>query len=423
MKCQSCGFENPEQSKFCGECGSRIKIVCSSCGQPIDATMKFCTNCGQPLKPQKKEVAAQQKKVEKKPEDKTEKPPPTGSKPKVEELKPEPVEKTAPVVPYLVKKDGTKTVLEKEKMVIGKGEDCDLVLTSPGVSTRHAGIENKGDNWTITDLGSTNGTYVNGSAISSQSLKDGDRVIIGADSFSFHDIPVTPGPVETNREPEQQFEISLPREEPPRERVDIQLPKKELSMTPDQVKKLAKKMEKGMPSPVFKSKSLAMVMFSDEKVRWAGTCWSYWNFGASRTRELLIGVTPFRVILYYEAAIGGDACQSYWYDVDFGGLTWKSGLKTWRGFTMAPPELVKKKINLYPQRIDINGKAKTLLMASPLETLKTPTPEKKLKKNPEAFFNVLHQAYENRKAVNPESLYILLNNPLEAPKIPGALVP
>jgi hypothetical protein len=217
-----------------------------------------------------------------------------------------------------------------------------------------------------------------------------------------------------------QFEISLPREEPPRERVDIQLPKEKISLTPDQVKKLAKKMEKGMPSPVFKSKSLAMVMFSDEKVRWAGTCWSYWNFGPYRTRELLIGVTPFRVILYYEAAIGGDACQSYWYDVDFGGMTWKSSMKTWRGFTMAPPELVKKKINLYPQRIDINGKAKTLLMASPLETLKTPTPEKKLKKNPEAFFNVMHQAYENRKAVNPESLFILLNNPLEAPKIPGA---
>lgn len=405
MKCHSCDFESPEGSKFCGNCGTRLYLICSSCRQPTDPNMKFCTNCGHPIEL------------------------PINIEKEVKKVEPE----TLSSLPFLVKKDGEKLSLEKDSMVIGREENCDLVLPSPGISNRHASIEKTDEGYLLTDLGSTNGTYVNGKAISNHLLKEGDRVIIGTENFSFKNNPDGPMPEPQDQPVRPAQSVQTVEPVPPVKEVTPSKPSapsgpetkeavEQTSLSPAQVQKLAKKMEKGMPSPVFKSKSLAMVMFSDEKVRWVGTCWSYWNFGANRTRELLIGVTPFRVILYYEAAIGGDACQSYWYDVDFGGMTWKSGMKTWRGFTMAPPELVKKKINLYPQRIDINGKAKTLLMASPLESLKTPTPEKKLKKNPEAFFNVLHQAYENRNAVNPESLLILLNNPLEAPKIKGSAV-
>ena len=53
--------------------------------------------------------------------------------------------------------------------VIGRSRDCDIVLQDSNVSRRHAEIRpSGGDNWTITDLGSTNGVKVNGRAIASR---------------------------------------------------------------------------------------------------------------------------------------------------------------------------------------------------------------------------------------------------------------
>jgi hypothetical protein len=46
MRCTSCGFENPSGMKFCGECGSSLKIRCSSCGFENPPAMKFCGECG-----------------------------------------------------------------------------------------------------------------------------------------------------------------------------------------------------------------------------------------------------------------------------------------------------------------------------------------------------------------------------------------
>src|SRR5437870_2890507 len=49
MLCRSCGTENPEGKKFCGECGSPLALSCPACGSPNPPGMKFCGDCGATL--------------------------------------------------------------------------------------------------------------------------------------------------------------------------------------------------------------------------------------------------------------------------------------------------------------------------------------------------------------------------------------
>ena len=49
MCCPSCGFENPEGMKFCGECGTPITGSCPQCGFANPSRFKFCGGCGAPL--------------------------------------------------------------------------------------------------------------------------------------------------------------------------------------------------------------------------------------------------------------------------------------------------------------------------------------------------------------------------------------
>ena len=64
--------------------------------------------------------------------------------------------------------------------IIGRQEDCQVVLTDAAASRRHAQVANDNGVFTLTDLGSTNGTLVNGAPATSVVLNDGDRVTIGA---------------------------------------------------------------------------------------------------------------------------------------------------------------------------------------------------------------------------------------------------
>jgi class 3 adenylate cyclase/predicted ATPase len=51
MKCPKCQFENPEDSMFCGACGSslEIEVICPNCGSKLPADFKFCNKCGHNL--------------------------------------------------------------------------------------------------------------------------------------------------------------------------------------------------------------------------------------------------------------------------------------------------------------------------------------------------------------------------------------
>jgi pSer/pThr/pTyr-binding forkhead associated (FHA) protein len=59
------------------------------------------------------------------------------------------------------------------------------VLNDPGASRQHARIEVRGDTYVIVDLGSTNGTLVNGEQAAERALDGGDRITIGTSVLEF----------------------------------------------------------------------------------------------------------------------------------------------------------------------------------------------------------------------------------------------
>ena len=70
--------------------------------------------------------------------------------------------------------------------VLGRGQAADIQLEDPFASSRHARIERQGDVLVIEDMGSTNGTYLNGEALTGpQPLHVGDRIRIGDNEFCY----------------------------------------------------------------------------------------------------------------------------------------------------------------------------------------------------------------------------------------------
>jgi hypothetical protein len=65
------------------------------------------------------------------------------------------------------------------EIVVGRSSELDMVLVEDMVSRKHAKISATADNILIQDLGSTNGTFVNGEKIKKVRLKEGDRILIG----------------------------------------------------------------------------------------------------------------------------------------------------------------------------------------------------------------------------------------------------
>ncbi len=69
--------------------------------------------------------------------------------------------------------------------LIGRSPDCEVFLDDVTVSRRHAELRREGDTFTIRDLGSLNGTYVNRKRIESAVLEDDDEVQIGKYRLTF----------------------------------------------------------------------------------------------------------------------------------------------------------------------------------------------------------------------------------------------
>src|SRR5207245_2015710 len=61
MRCPSCGFENPEGMKFCGQCASSLSPRCPQCGFENPPGFAFCGQCGTPLTAQLVEREARSK--------------------------------------------------------------------------------------------------------------------------------------------------------------------------------------------------------------------------------------------------------------------------------------------------------------------------------------------------------------------------
>jgi len=83
-------------------------------------------------------------------------------------------------------------VLTANTAVIGRGRECNVRLKDLAASSRHAAIISVRKDCIIEDLGSTNGTYVNGKAINKNVLLDGDVIDIGSNSMVYHSADQAP---------------------------------------------------------------------------------------------------------------------------------------------------------------------------------------------------------------------------------------
>lgn len=81
---------------------------------------------------------------------------------------------------------GRSYALTKNRMILGRSSASDVVVDDINASRSHAELRlEQSGAWSITDLGSTNGTYVNGQRITTRSLNEGDRISVGMTDLGF----------------------------------------------------------------------------------------------------------------------------------------------------------------------------------------------------------------------------------------------
>src|SRR4051812_13509347 len=93
--------------------------------------------------------------------------------------------------------------------VVGREDDCDVLLTSPLVSRRHARVWAQGELFGVEDLGSLNGTYVNRQRVNGTAmLSDGDRLTLADVELQFRVLPADAVP---SPRPPVASDMSYPR--------------------------------------------------------------------------------------------------------------------------------------------------------------------------------------------------------------------
>jgi hypothetical protein len=95
----------------------------------------------------------------------------------------EPLDETEPDAVLTI--DGEAHPLPHHPVVIGRSKDCEIRLSDPNISRRHAEVRPEGIGWTIVDLDSTNGIEVGGKRVKELELTDGARFKLGTTEVSF----------------------------------------------------------------------------------------------------------------------------------------------------------------------------------------------------------------------------------------------
>ena len=82
--------------------------------------------------------------------------------------------------------EGDSFVCSHGELLIGRSDDCDVVITAAYASARHARLYFQAGQFWLEDLHSTNGTYINGRQVNSPVvLANGDRIRIGGVTFQY----------------------------------------------------------------------------------------------------------------------------------------------------------------------------------------------------------------------------------------------
>lgn len=87
---------------------------------------------------------------------------------------------------------GMEWAFKTPEIVLGRDEDCDLMMSDIAVSRRHAKLALEGDHFVLHDLSSGNGTYLNGARVEQEELSPGDEITIGERTLRFVELNEAP---------------------------------------------------------------------------------------------------------------------------------------------------------------------------------------------------------------------------------------
>ena len=86
----------------------------------------------------------------------------------------------------LLTMDGKRLVIGPAGVTLGRSRQCDVTVDDPNVSRAHAEIRARGGSWVVTDMGSTNGSRLNGRPLDQPTvLKPGDEIELGTTTLTF----------------------------------------------------------------------------------------------------------------------------------------------------------------------------------------------------------------------------------------------
>jgi len=99
---------------------------------------------------------------------------------------------------------------QRDTIAIGRSRSCDLRLAGGDASRRHAEISGGPKGFTLSDLGSTNGTYVNDKRVQKHLLKPGDRIEIGTSVITFCEVGGGLEKIGLDRDRERTIQVERP---------------------------------------------------------------------------------------------------------------------------------------------------------------------------------------------------------------------
>ena len=160
--CTACGKQNPDDARFCSQCGTRLVTAAPetpappSTAGPEESTATIAIGMGDKVETSDRQLNA----VDAAAVDAL----PAGH---------------ALLVVQRGPGSGSRFLLDADVVNAGRHPDSEIFLDDVTVSRRHAEFHRSGDTFTVSDVGSLNGTYVNRDRIDRVQLKDGDEVQIG----------------------------------------------------------------------------------------------------------------------------------------------------------------------------------------------------------------------------------------------------
>jgi hypothetical protein len=159
--------------------GTEDAMYCAQCGAELPDGARFCSSCGVAVEPRRGEVDV----------DETTAAIDVGALDPTSSVEALPsLEKgTAMLVVIRGPNAGARYLLDRETTTVGRHPDCEIFLHDVTVSRRHSEFVRQDATFVLRDLGSLNGTYVNGERMEERTLQSGDEVQIGRFKLLYFD--------------------------------------------------------------------------------------------------------------------------------------------------------------------------------------------------------------------------------------------